>query len=239
MTNPTPSGVEALIKHMVKRFLSWRLPSNFDPDNGISYTRPNYAPELDATPTGTNLFNTTQAEAMVRHMLVCAPFAALEQGEGRKDVHERNLTMSNAELIEQALAHPPVSPTPSAGARWTEEQITDVVMTYEQEMIDRGYRARCVADKAAIPAMRAALATLNAAPDAGRKLPGREEIARIIDPWPFENWQMLYDYGISRGESDAEARRAPDTFHGEQCEAALAKADAILAPLSAKEGGAS
>lgn len=57
------------IKHMVDRFLMWRLPSNFAPDAGISYTRPNYHPSVDATPTGTNLFDATQPDAMVRHMV--------------------------------------------------------------------------------------------------------------------------------------------------------------------------
>ena len=57
------------IKHMVDRFLGWKLPSNFNPDAGISYTQPNYAPSVDATPYGTNLFDATQAEAMVRYMV--------------------------------------------------------------------------------------------------------------------------------------------------------------------------
>lgn len=57
------------IKHMVDRFLGWRLPENFNPDAGISYVRPNYAPSVDATPTGTNLFDATQAEAMVRYLI--------------------------------------------------------------------------------------------------------------------------------------------------------------------------
>lgn len=60
---------EDQIKHMVSRFLNWRLPEPWQPDNGISYQRPNYDPRVDATPTGTNLFDATQAEAMVRHML--------------------------------------------------------------------------------------------------------------------------------------------------------------------------
>jgi hypothetical protein len=63
----------AQIKHMVDRFLSWRLPENFNPDGGISYTRPNYAPNVEATPSGTNLFDVTQAEAMVRHMIEGLP----------------------------------------------------------------------------------------------------------------------------------------------------------------------
>lgn len=61
------------IKHMVDRFLSWRLPKTFNPDNGISYTRPNYAANVDATPSGTNLFDAAQADAMVRYMLEGLP----------------------------------------------------------------------------------------------------------------------------------------------------------------------
>jgi len=62
---------EEQIKHMVYRFLGWRLPKPWNPDNGISYQRPNYAhaPAEHDWPTGTNLFDATQAEAMVRHML--------------------------------------------------------------------------------------------------------------------------------------------------------------------------
>lgn len=62
------------IKHLVDRFLGWKLPKDFSPDAGISYTRPNYyAPEVDATPYGTNLFDATQADAMVRYMVEGMP----------------------------------------------------------------------------------------------------------------------------------------------------------------------
>jgi hypothetical protein len=61
------------IKHMTERFLSWRLPANFNPDNGISAVRPNYAPNVAWEPCGTNLFDYTQAEAMVRHIVAGLP----------------------------------------------------------------------------------------------------------------------------------------------------------------------
>ena len=66
---------EAQIKHMVDRFLGWRLPRPWHPDNGISYQRPNYAhePADHDWPTGTNLFDAAQAEAMVRYMLEGLP----------------------------------------------------------------------------------------------------------------------------------------------------------------------
>lgn len=61
------------IKHMVNRFLAWKLPENFNPDNGISAERPNYGPNVAWEPTGTNLLDFVQAEAMVRHMIEGAP----------------------------------------------------------------------------------------------------------------------------------------------------------------------
>ena len=60
------------IKQMVDRFLSWKLPDNFSPDAGISFKREfneNTPWPMKHEPTGTNLFDATQAEAMVRHML--------------------------------------------------------------------------------------------------------------------------------------------------------------------------
>jgi len=76
---------DAQIKHMVDRFLAWRLPPDFDPDNGINYKRPNYSPEVDATPVGTNLLTATQAEAMVRHMLDGLPSPAAWPPGGTSD----------------------------------------------------------------------------------------------------------------------------------------------------------
>jgi hypothetical protein len=81
------------IKHMVDRFLMWRLPKPWNPDNGISYARPNYAhPPADHDwPTGTNLFDATQAEVMVRHMVEglrlaeSRPSAIREAVEGERE----------------------------------------------------------------------------------------------------------------------------------------------------------
>ncbi len=63
------------IQHMVERFLTWRLPYPWHPDNGISVQRPNYGPGVTWEPTGTNLFDYTQAEEMVRHMAQGLPVA--------------------------------------------------------------------------------------------------------------------------------------------------------------------
>ena len=60
------------IKYMVERFLNWKLPENFSPDAGISF-KPTFNEHLPTpmrhNPSGTNLFDASQAEAMVRHMI--------------------------------------------------------------------------------------------------------------------------------------------------------------------------
>lgn len=63
---------DAQIKHMVDRFLMWRLPEGFNPDGGISFKKTinegtTYAHTY--SPVGTNLLGAGQAEAMVRHMI--------------------------------------------------------------------------------------------------------------------------------------------------------------------------
>lgn len=73
---PKQKLTEPQIKHMVDRFLSWRLPENFAPDGGISF-KPTFNEHTDYVmkhePTGTNLFDATQADAMVRYMVEGMP----------------------------------------------------------------------------------------------------------------------------------------------------------------------
>ena len=60
------------IKQMVDRFLSWKLPEDFRPDAGISFKaefNENTPFPMKHAPSGTNLFDARQAEAMVRYML--------------------------------------------------------------------------------------------------------------------------------------------------------------------------
>jgi len=69
------------IKHMVRRFLAWKLPENLCPDNGISFKPPFDTEPMRSRhwPMGTNFLNATQAENMVHHMLDNLPKA--EQNE--------------------------------------------------------------------------------------------------------------------------------------------------------------
>lgn len=72
---------EAQIKHMVDRFLGWRLPEDFNPDGGISFKKTfndHTAHPMKNEPVGTNLFDAMQATAMVRHMIEGAPDTSLD-----------------------------------------------------------------------------------------------------------------------------------------------------------------
>lgn len=63
---------EEQIKHMVNRFLGWKLPENFNPDAGISFKKTfneHTAHPMKHEPSGTNLFDGEQADAMVRYMI--------------------------------------------------------------------------------------------------------------------------------------------------------------------------
>jgi hypothetical protein len=59
---------------MVTRFLSWKLPKDFNPDCGITfksesdYEHPTFG-RTKFEPTGTNLFTADQARAMLEHVL--------------------------------------------------------------------------------------------------------------------------------------------------------------------------
>ena len=55
-------------KEMVDRFLCWKLPVDFHPDAGITFTPP-FHDVRASWPMGTNLFTATQARMMLTHIL--------------------------------------------------------------------------------------------------------------------------------------------------------------------------
>jgi hypothetical protein len=64
------------IKHMADRFLQWKLPENFNPDGGISFKKifnEHTSHPMKHEPVGTNLFDVTQAEEMIRYMVEGMP----------------------------------------------------------------------------------------------------------------------------------------------------------------------
>lgn len=85
------------IKHIVNRFLGWRVPSSFNPDAGIVYTPKRQLPGIDRRPRGTNLLDAAQAEAMVRYIVDGMP-AALANGQPTSGVVA-------LKVIDEKLAH--------------------------------------------------------------------------------------------------------------------------------------
>jgi hypothetical protein len=71
------------IEYMVNRFLGWKLPENFSPDNGISF-KPTFNDHLEVPmkcdPSGTNLFDYMQAKAMVEYMAEGLPQSTASEG---------------------------------------------------------------------------------------------------------------------------------------------------------------
>lgn len=84
------------IKHMVNRFLGWKLPATFHPDNGISFDAT--VPHPACPPVGTNLFDATQAETMVHHMIIGLP--AMPQSPAVDLGEQKHLLRAAAAEIE-------------------------------------------------------------------------------------------------------------------------------------------
>lgn len=85
---PTPAIAGDVVEEMVNRFLSWKLPEDFNPDGGIKYNRTRFhvSPNMER-PFGTNLFTATQAEAMVRHMIKgIASLTEQKPSDGWRDI---------------------------------------------------------------------------------------------------------------------------------------------------------
>ena len=65
---------EDQVRHMVSRFLAWKLPEDFHPDGGITFVQPNFNGKPYAHgPSGTNLLDYSQATAMIEYMLEGLP----------------------------------------------------------------------------------------------------------------------------------------------------------------------
>lgn len=93
---------DAQIKHMVNRFLAWKLPENFSPDAGISF-EPKFnvgtSYEGRHEPIGTNLFDAIQTEAMVRHMIDGLPAHVPAFDDGKLKALEACIThMQTADM---------------------------------------------------------------------------------------------------------------------------------------------
>lgn len=93
------------IKHMVERFLSWKLPGTFSPDGGVTFTPPRDASNgVKHWPVGTNLLSYQQAFDMFVHVTEGLPPT---EGTTEAELEVRRLTARVVELsgrIDELLA---------------------------------------------------------------------------------------------------------------------------------------
>lgn len=130
------------IKHMVNRFLTWRLPEDFAPDGGITAKRPNYGPGVEWTPVGTNLLTAAQAEAMVRYMLEGMPHVGSPTSDQERARAEEALRVKIAALIVAAEL-------PKEAAVDVKEALDAALAATRREAERAGYE-RCKEDAAKV-----------------------------------------------------------------------------------------
>lgn len=85
--------MEQLIKYMAQRFLSWKLPADFNPDCGISFVadyNQNTQYPAKHEPVGTNLFTADQTEAMLRHLLTGAKLGGPNINDMAREIRDDN-----------------------------------------------------------------------------------------------------------------------------------------------------
>lgn len=123
----------------------------------------------------------------------------------------------------------PVSSPPSTGGEGEAlimrvgERIAD-----EVEKVAAGRQSNCE------QAARDIVGWLHPSPEMGEI--SAEQIAKIVDPIAFKQWQSLHDHCVAAGDDAEEARKTADWAHKATCDVALEKADQIL---KLKENGLS
>ena len=121
--DPPPMDVkmdEAQIKHMVDRFLGWRLPEKFAPDGGVSFEKfgnKGTPHQYSHQPTGTNLLDAIQAAAMVRYMLEGLPsVSSADVKQEKRDAAERRRVQPQVDKARRRSAARGERPPSVSGA---------------------------------------------------------------------------------------------------------------------------
>jgi len=149
---------DAQIKHMVDRFLGWKLPTNFNPDNGINFdpiANKGYQFESRREPVGTNLFDAEQAEAMVRYIIEGLPRAssptdkellAQSARDGNCEWSFKNGTVT-VEVALNAISRARSASVRDAEVGWSKTAITKAMDHLYSDAIDHAVTSYCVVGK--------------------------------------------------------------------------------------------
>lgn len=149
-----PTNLPA-IDVMVDRFLGWKLPEDFHPDAGISFT-PEFNVEWNAKqgkppqrhePVGTNLFTATQARAMFEHVTKTLALPSAIAHNQRADVLEAmHLALKCAEADgwgdELQGDRMPIS-----NGAWAVFKLRNAIKKLEEESAPSTERANTLADR--------------------------------------------------------------------------------------------
>lgn len=144
-----PSLPDGWVDHMVQRFLGWHVPETFSPDGGVSFKRLEHNGKPYPMPTGTNVFNYTEARTMVLHMVAGLPPAFVDPTAEMIDAGAQRLASfgddsvwpdswspgqvalmrSEAERVIRSamLAARPAPPTASGTDRATDTEVDEFV----------------------------------------------------------------------------------------------------------------
>jgi hypothetical protein len=205
---------DAQIKHMVDRFLGWRLPEGFNPDGGISFKKTfneHTVHPMKHEPSGTNLLDATQAEAMVRNMIDGLPATDRSEVERLKEDLESRMQawLRQRKLLDAASSEIDTLKTTIAQMREALRKIADPefwAVDFEgsdedvnERRADRGTEAYKVARAALSSAPAPAQEKVKTGRPDGFKQYRRKQIAELR---PYVEGEPLNDISISVADRD-------------------------------------
>jgi hypothetical protein len=138
----TPAGGEVArgtIDRIVSAFLTWKLPADFSPDNGIRFDE---QPSPVGWPTGTNLLNADQAKGLVQHLFSAAlsgrdRYSTEEEGDAFTDGYlcgERESMSDHSAAVEYARHNEKVEKEMSdARALYLHPPVADAALVRDAE----------------------------------------------------------------------------------------------------------
>ena len=132
----TQSKYDEILKGMVDAFLGWKLPKSFYPDSGISFDRTYVEKYPTCWPSGTNLFNDTEAKEMFE---VCLKSAGVF--DIANPIQEESLMSSNCDIRPMASVTdvPAMSANRVFALRGLDKNRPFRLISTQQEVVYCGY----------------------------------------------------------------------------------------------------